>query len=116
MPTISPTAVAYHSGMLKTQYRAPPPRQRRYIEVVEYCRAMFAKTGSVPSYSMIAEALRLADKGSVRRCVKEAEAAGLITLAEYKGGRGPRGGQRIRLGTPEEAAEGRQTIKMGYEL
>lgn len=115
MPTIPKTGASYRFSMLSTQYHEPRPRQRRYIEVVEYCRAIFAQTGIVPSYSMIADGLHLNDKGSVRRHVKEAEAAGLITLAEYKGGRGPRCGQRIRLGTPEEAAEGRKTIRMGCE-
>ncbi len=67
----------------------------------------------MPSYSMIRDALRISDDGSVRRYVKQAEQAGLISLAPYIGGRGQRCGQRIRLGTPEEAAAGRKTIRLG---
>jgi hypothetical protein len=102
--------------MMMNTYRVPPPRKRRYIEVVDYCRHTLESTGVVPSYSMIRDALRIYDNGTVRKHVKEAEAAGLITLADYRGGRGPRAGQRIRLGTPQEAAEGRQTIKLGSEV
>jgi hypothetical protein len=101
--------------MLSNTYRAPQRRKRRYIELVDYCRRSFEQTGIVPSYSMIRDEMRISDNGTVRRFVKEAEAAGLITLADYQGGRGVRAGQRIRLGTPEEAAEGRQTIRFGNE-
>jgi hypothetical protein len=65
---------------------------------------------------MIRDELRICDNGTVRKHVKEAEAAGLITLADYRGGRGVRAGQRIRLGTPQEAAEGRQAIRFGNEV
>jgi hypothetical protein len=46
---------------------------------------------------MIRDGLGIEHDGTVRRYVKQAEAAGLITLADYHGGRGPRCGQRIRL-------------------
>jgi hypothetical protein len=49
---------------------------------------------------MIRDALGIDYDGTVRRYVKQAEAAGLITLADYHGGRGPRRGQRIQLGDP----------------
>jgi hypothetical protein len=64
---------------------------------------------------MIREALRISDDGTVRRYVKQAEAAGLIHLNdEYRGGRGPRCGQRIRMGRPDEIEVPR--IKMGRDL
>jgi len=102
--------------MLSNTYKAPQPRKRRYIQLVDYCRLAFEQTGVVPSYSMIRDELRISDNGTVRKFVKEAEAAGLITLADYQGGRGVRAGQRIRLGTRQEAAEGRQAIKFGNEV
>jgi hypothetical protein len=94
----------------------PAPRQRRYLQVVEYCRREHAATGKVPSYSMIRDALHISHDGNVRRYVRQAADAGLISLAPTTGGRGPRRGERIRLGTPEEAAEGRKTILMGRDL
>jgi hypothetical protein len=90
----------------------PAQRQPRYVQLVDHCRDVFARTGRIPSYSMIRDALRISDDGSVRRYVKQAEQAGLISLAPYVGGRGERCGQRIRLGTPEEAAAGRKTIRL----
>lgn len=99
------------------QAPARKPRPRKRVEqLVAYCRSNFEQTGIVPSYSMIADELRMFDAGTVRRCVKQAEAAGLITLADYRGGRGPRRGQRIRLGTPAEAAEGRKVLRLGSEI
>jgi len=83
--------------MLTNIHAAPKRRQIRHLELVEYCRQAFEETGVVPSYSMIRERMRIGDNGTVRKHVKEAEAAGLITLADYRGGRGARAGQRIRL-------------------
>lgn len=91
-------------------------RQRRYLQLVDYCRRAYAATGIVPSYSMIAEALKISHAGTVRRYVHQAADAGLISLAPTVGGRGPRRGERIRLGTPEEAAEGRKAIAYGRDL
>ncbi len=90
-------------------------RQSRMQQVVAYCRQTVAEIGTAPSYSMIRQALRIGDDGSVRRYVRQAEAAGLIELNdEYRGGRGPRRGQRIRLGLLSEADT--KTIKMGRDL
>jgi hypothetical protein len=67
------------------------PRKRRYLQVVDYCRREHAATGIVPSYSMIRDALCIADDGTVRRYVHQAADAGLISLAPTTGGRGPTG-------------------------
>jgi hypothetical protein len=83
-------------------------------EVVAYCRAVFAEHGHTPSYSMIRDQFGFYGNGDVRRYVKQAEAGGLLELTDYRGGRGPRRGQRIRLGRPEEADTVR--IKMGRDL
>ena len=72
------------------------PRRRRYMQVVDFCHEHMAATGSTPTYSVIGGALRIADAGTVRRYVKQAEAAGLVTLGEYSQGRGDRV-SRIRL-------------------
>ena len=102
--------------MLSNTYKAPQPRKRRYIELVDYCRHAFEQTGVVPSYSMIRDALRICDNGTVRKHVKQAEAAGLITLADYRGGRGVRAGQRIRLGIPEDVVGISQIIRRGSSV
>ncbi len=79
------------------------PRRRRYMQVVDFCHEHLAATGSTPTYSVIGGALRIADAGTVRRYVKQAEAAGLVTLGVYSQGRGNRV-SRIRLGEPRGAA------------
>jgi hypothetical protein len=86
----------------------------RVDALVAYVRRMFEQHGETPSYSMIRDELGFFDNGTVRRAVKVAEAKGDLTLGEYTGGRGPRRGQRIRLGRPEEADTVR--IKMGRDL
>ncbi|NYD88766.1 hypothetical protein HD841_000535 [Sphingomonas melonis] len=91
-------------------FRASP----RVDALVAYVRRMVAETGNTPSYSMIRDALGFYDNGTIRRAVRAAEAKGLLTLGEYTGGRGPRCGQRIRLGRPEEADTVK--IKMGRDL
>jgi hypothetical protein len=84
-------------------------------QLVAYCRLTIAEAGIAPSYSMIRDALKIGDDGSVRRYVRQAEAAGLLSLNDnYRGGRGPRGGQRIRLGLPEEADTRR--LAFGHEI
>lgn len=89
-------------------------RSSRMSQVVDYCRRVFDERGHTPSYSMIRDALRIDSNGNVRRYVKQAEQAGLVSLVAYQGGRGPRQGQRIRLGRPEEAQA--IQIKMGRDL
>lgn len=92
-------------------------RLRRFEQVARFCRSTFETTGAIPSYTTIADALNIRDRGTVRQYVSEAEHHGLLhRTGDCTGGRGKREGQRIRLGTPEEAAEGRKTIKMGCEL
>lgn len=97
--------------------RHNPSRVRRFEQVASFCRSTFETTGTMPSYSTIADALNIHDRATVRHYVSEAELHGLLhRTGDCTGGRGKREGQRIRLGTPEEAAEGRQRIKMGCEL
>jgi hypothetical protein len=83
--------------MLISTYQTPQRRQRRYLEVVEYCRAMHARTGRTPSYSMIGDALGIDHAGTIRRYVHQAADVGLLSLAPTTGGRGPRRGERIML-------------------
>jgi hypothetical protein len=90
------------------------PRIPRMIQLVAYCRRVFEEQGHTPSYSMIREELGIEHDGTVRRYVKQAEQTGLLWLDEYRGGRGPRKGQRIRLGRPDEASTVK--IKMGRDL
>lgn len=89
-------------------------RVSRMTQVVDYCQRVVAERGRAPSYSMIRQALRIEHDGTVRRYVKQAEAAGLLTLGEYRGGRGHGSEPRIRFGLPEEADAKR--IKMGRDL
>ncbi len=90
-------------------------RQSRMMQLVDFCRRTIAEKGAPPSYSMIRDGLKISDDGTVRRYVRQAEAAGLLSLNDdYRGGRGPRRGQRIRMGTPDEAQQ--VTIKMGRDL
>lgn len=90
-------------------------RQSRMMQLVDFCRRTIATTGTAPSYSMIRDGLKIGDDGTVRRYVRQAEAAGYLSLNDdYRGGRGPRRGQRIRMGTPEEAHV--VMIKMGRDL
>jgi hypothetical protein len=84
------------------------------IQVVDFCRRTIAQQGRAPTYSMIRAELGLAENGTVRRYVKQAEAAGLLTLGEYRGGRGAGNTPRIRFGLPSEADA--TTIKMGRDL
>jgi len=85
--------------------------------VVSYCHEYYDKTGAVPSYSTIASALRIHDRATVRKYVVQAESRGLLSRSGVcTGGSGKTSGQRIRLGTPEEAAEGQQAIKLGSEV
>lgn len=90
---------------------ATPPL--RYVEVVEFCHQYARENGAAPSYSKIRQALRIEHDGTVRRYVKQAEAAGLITLGEFTGGRGDTV-KRIRLGRPGEADT--QRIRLGRDL
>jgi hypothetical protein len=93
-----------------------PNRVRRYEQVVQYCRQFHERTGEVPSYSTIAAALGIHDRSDVRKYVAQAERMGFLTRSgEYTGGSGRTKGQRIRLGTPQEAAEGHQSIRFGRE-
>lgn len=81
--------------MPKLRKRAVP----RYRELVDYCQTTFDETGTMPSYSTIAEALRFHDRSTVRRTVMRAEERGLLHRAgEWRGGKGQRTGQRLRLG------------------
>lgn len=89
-------------------------RPRRLDEIMAFCHRIYRESGHAPSYSMIRDECRITDNATVRQYVKRAEAEGLLTLGEYTGGRGPRRGQRIRLGLPEEADKTR--IKMGRDL
>jgi len=99
------------------RHTVQPNRVRRYEEVVAYCHTVFEQTGEMPSYTNIASALRIHDRATVRQYVAQAESYGLLSrTGEIRGGRGSVPGRRIRLGTPEEAAQGRQTIKLGREL
>lgn len=86
----------------------------RVDALVAYVRRMFDQCGEAPSYSMIRDELGFFDNGTVRRAVKVAEANGDLTLGDYSGGRGPRRGQRIRLGAPDEADAVK--IMMGRDL
>jgi hypothetical protein len=104
--------------MQKLSYApSKPARVRRFEQVASFCRSTFEATGIMPSYSTIADALNIHDRATVRQYVVQAEDRGLlIRSGKCTGGAGRREGQRIRLGTPEEAAEGRQRIKVGCEL
>lgn len=83
--------------------------------VVAFCRDHYSRTGNTPSYSMIRDEIGASDNASVRQILKRAEARGLLALnGDYRGGRGPRCGQRIRFGLPEEADK--VQIKMGRDL
>ncbi len=94
---------------------APHPiRRTRLEQVMDYCRRVFAEQGHAPSYTMIRDELGLTDRATVRQYVKQAEARGLVTLGDYAGGRGPRRGQRIRLGNASEVQTVR--LKKGREL
>lgn len=88
-------------------------RRSRMQQIVDYAHRVFNERGHTPSYSMIQAEFGIEHAGTVRRYVKQAEAAGLVTLGEYSSGRGERV-QRIRLGRPEEADTVR--IKRGREL
>lgn len=84
---------------------------------MQYCRSFFERSGTMPSYTTIAAALRIHDRATVRQYVVQAERVGLLSrTGPYKGGAGNTNGQRIRFGTPEEAAEGRKAIKLGREI
>lgn len=89
-------------------------RVPRMIQVVDFCRRTIAQQGRAPSYRMIRNELNIEHDGTVRRYVKQAEAAGLLTLGEYRGGRGAGNTPRIRFGLPSEADT--TTIKMGRDL
>jgi hypothetical protein len=95
--------------MLIPTYKTPPRRQRRYLDVVEYCRAVHERTGQAPSYSMISDALGINYPGTVRRYVHQAADAGLISLAPTTGGRGPRRGERIKMETAAEHIASRES-------
>lgn len=89
-------------------------RPRRYRQVAEYCAHVVASGEPIPSYSQIAAALGIFDRGTVRRYVMQAEKAGLLTrTGETFGGRG-NASRRIRLGQPDEAE--RKTIRRGASL
>lgn len=88
-------------------------RVPRYRQVAAYCHQFAEVNGCAPSYGNIVAALRITDRGTVRRYVKQAEAAGLLYLGSFSGGRGHTQ-PRIRLGTPGEADP--QRIKMGRDL
>jgi hypothetical protein len=84
-------------------------------QVVDLCWRFVREAGAPPSYSQIRDELKISDDGTVRRYVRQAVDAGLLSLNDdYPGGRGPRRGQRIRMGLPEEADTVK--IKMGQDL
>jgi len=89
-------------------------RVSRMSQVVDFCQRVVAQQGRAPSYSMIRHELGIEHDGTVRRYVKQAEAAGLLTLGEYRGGRGSGNTPRIRFGLPSEADTTK--IKMGRDL
>lgn len=83
--------------------------------VVQFCRDHYSRTGHAPSYSMIRDEIGASDNAAVRQILKRAEQRGLLELnGDFRGGRGPRGGQRIQFGLPSEAEPAR--IKMGRDL
>lgn len=83
--------------------------------VVAFCRDHYSRTGNTPSYSMIRDEIGAADNAAVKKILKRAEARGHLALdGEYRGGRGPRCGQRIRFGLPEEADTRR--IRFGSDV
>ncbi len=89
-------------------------RPRRYRQVAEYCAHVVALGEPVPSYSQIASALGIYDRGTVRRYVMQAEEAGLLTrTGRTHGGKGNTS-RRICLGQPSDME--RKTIRRGEPL
>ena len=67
--------------MPKLRKRAVP----RYRELVDYCQTTFDETGTMPSYSTIAEALRFHDRSTVVEPSCVLKSVGCCTARENGG-------------------------------